>query len=125
LHRLFIDPQANGQEYCYMFDLVPCHQAADRGGSEWRGVRTRKYTFARTTAGEGWVLYDNLKDPFQTFNLVDLPEYAQVKQELLEIVNEYATKHDELLPWEQLICKYGFKEEWNRSQSYFGRALLE
>jgi len=42
LHKLFIDKRAKGLEACYIFDLAACHQAAARGSSEWRGLRTRR-----------------------------------------------------------------------------------
>lgn len=36
----------------------------------WRGLRTSRYTYARTET-KPWVFYDNQKDPFQRHNLID------------------------------------------------------
>ncbi len=52
LHHLFIDEKARGLESCYIFDYIPSHQAAARGSSEWRGIRTKRYTYARTASDE-------------------------------------------------------------------------
>lgn len=51
------------------------------GGVEYRGVRTKKYTYACKLDGP-WLLYDNLADPFQLNNLVDKEEYRVVREEL-------------------------------------------
>ncbi|MBC8217268.1 MAG: sulfatase [Planctomycetes bacterium] len=61
---------------------VPFHQwGYQRGGREFRGVRTRRYTYTRDLNGP-WLLYDNQMDPHQLRNLCNDPEYAQVRQEL-------------------------------------------
>lgn len=36
----------------------------------WRGIRTARHTYARTEKGP-WVLYDNVKDPYQLRNLAE------------------------------------------------------
>ena len=41
----------------------------DRGGREYRGLRTIRYTYVRTLEGP-WLLYDNRQDPYQQDNLV-------------------------------------------------------
>ena len=124
LHRTFLDPAQPTRESCYIFDLVPCHQAAARGGTEWRGLRTRRYTFARTARDEGFMLYDNETDPFQMRNLIDDPAYAEVRARLREELDRYIRRHDALLPWDRLIVEYGFRDAWNESQAYFGLPLL-
>jgi arylsulfatase A-like enzyme len=124
LHALFADPSAQGRDACYIFDLIPCHQAAARGGTEWRGLRTRRHTFARTASDGGFILFDNQEDPFQLRNLVDDPAHAPLKRELSARLDVWIARHDELLPWEALIRKYGFRDAWNRSQAYFRLPLL-
>lgn len=124
LHALFVDPAAKGREACYIFDLIPCHQAAARGGTEWRGLRTERYTFARSAADEGFVLFDNRDDPFQMRNLVDAPAHAPLQQELRAQLDGLIARHDALLPWEALIRRYGLTDAWNRSQAYFKLPLL-
>ncbi|NLV74004.1 MAG: sulfatase [Chloroflexi bacterium] len=50
-------------------------------GPEWRGVRTNRYTYARTLEGP-WILYDNLIDPYQVHNLVGDPAYNALQAEM-------------------------------------------
>lgn len=125
LHRLFIDPDAKGLSECYCSSLIPCHQAADRGDDAWRAIRTERYTFAYGMADDDQWLFDNKKDPLQNDNLAHRPDCAVIKNRLLEILNRYVDKHDGQLPWEQLVRVNGFKDEWNKSQAYFKRPLLD
>jgi len=61
---------------------VPFHQwSYTRGGREYRGVRTTRYTFARDLKGP-WLLYDNVKDPYQLDNLCNKPEHAELQRRL-------------------------------------------
>ncbi|MDH7568201.1 MAG: sulfatase [Armatimonadota bacterium] len=124
LHHLFTDPGARGRDECYIFDLIPCHQAAARGDREWRGVRTRSHTFARTASDEGYVLFDNLSDPYQRRNLIGDPAAREIHGELLARTNALAQQHDRLLPWEDFLREFGYVEAWNRSQAYFRLPLL-
>lgn len=125
LHRLFTDPDAEGPDACYLFDLIPCHQAMDRGIKSWRGIRTRRYTYARTADDEGFMLYDHTRDPYQINNLIDHPQYLDLKEELMSILDEFTAQYDQRLRWEDLVRQYGYREEWNRSQTYFGLPILD
>ncbi len=124
LHRLFVDADAHGLVSCYIFDYVPCHQAASRGTREWRGIRTSRYTYARTACDEGFVLYDNIKDPLQLKNLIHNPQKRELKHQLMQQLNEHIEKYDRLLPWEDFIREYGLLEAWNKSQAYFNLPQL-
>ena len=46
-----------------------------RGGNEFRGIRTKRYTYARTLKGH-WLLYDNQIDPYQRRNLCNRKSHA-------------------------------------------------
>lgn len=50
-------------------------------GTDWRGIRTKEWTFAYHFAGD-WVMYDLINDPYQLYNLIDDPLYAAKKEEL-------------------------------------------
>jgi len=61
--------------------LNPCPAGATYTLDEWRGVRTKRYTYVRRLAGP-WLLYDNQTDPYQMTNLVDNPAYAALQEDL-------------------------------------------
>lgn len=124
LSALGWDPRARGRDACYATDLVPCHQAAARGGSEWRAIRTKQYTFVRTASDDGCLLYDNVADPYQQRNLIDAASMREVADDLRRRLNEFVAAHDELLPWDELIRRWGLVAEWNKSQEYFGLPRL-
>ena len=124
LHQVFVTPGAAGRDACYIFDLIPCHQAAARGGTAWRGLRTDRHTFTRTAEDGGVLLFDNRDDPFQMRNLVDDPAHAALRAQLLERLDALIARHDALLPWAELVEQYGLREAWNKSQAYFRLPLL-
>jgi len=69
-----------------------------RGGREYRGVRTARYTFVRDLQGP-WLLFDNVDDPYQRTNLVGRPECASLQAELAAtLARKLAAAHDEFLP---------------------------
>jgi arylsulfatase A-like enzyme len=48
---------------------------------EYRAIRTKQYTYARTPEGAS-KLFDNLKDPYQMNNLLGQDEFAELQQDL-------------------------------------------
>ncbi|MBN2131446.1 MAG: sulfatase [Sedimentisphaerales bacterium] len=54
----------------------------------WRGVRTKRYTYANLFDYGPWLLYDNLEDPYQLNNLIDKPEYAALQAKLEKRMRE-------------------------------------
>jgi len=89
---------------------VPFHQWSYKvGGREYRGVRTRRYTYTRDLNGP-WLLYDNEKDPYQLNNLVNKPEYANIQTELEKILRQkLAETHDEFLPGREYMKMWGYE----------------
>lgn len=69
------------QDSVFLQDILPCGQAVETGIREWRGVRTKRYTYARFR-DKGWVLYDNQSDPYQKNNLIDKPEAKDIQAKL-------------------------------------------
>ena len=72
--------------------LLACHQPFGqwrRGGDgppemtgrEYRGLRTRRYTYARDLQGP-WLLYDNREDPCQLNNRIHDPDMAEIRRQL-------------------------------------------
>jgi len=67
-------------ESVFLQDILPCGEAKSVFGP-WRGVRTKRYTYARFR-DKGWVLYDNSKDPYQLNNLIGKPEASKLQAEM-------------------------------------------
>jgi len=79
------------------------------GGREYRGLRTRRYTYVRDRAGP-WLLFDDETDPYQRTNLVGRPEAAPLQAELdATLARKLAATHDEFLPGETYIRRWGYK----------------
>ena len=49
--------------------------------TEYRAIRTQRYTYARSLKGP-WLLFDDEADPYQQNNLVDAPQWAAVRRDL-------------------------------------------
>jgi arylsulfatase A-like enzyme len=79
--------------------LAPFGQWERRhGGREYRGIRTRRYTYARDLAGP-WLLFDNQTDPFQMQNLVNQPSHRGLQNELEALLaRKLKATGDEFLP---------------------------
>ncbi len=80
----------------------------ERGGKEYREVRTARYSYARDLNGP-WLLYDNEKDPFQLDNLAGKPEHAKLQAEMDALLKKkLAEQRDEFLPGADYIKKWGW-----------------
>ncbi len=80
----------------------------DLGGKEYRGVRTKRYTYVRDLSGP-WLLFDNQKDPFQMNNLVKEAKYQQIRIELESELNHLLAKNkDKFLPGLEYIKKWNY-----------------
>ncbi len=79
-----------------------------RGGREYRGVRTRRYTYVRDLGGP-WLLYDNERDPYQLDNLCDKPEHAALQKAMEELLSQRLQQtHDTFLAAEDYIRKWSY-----------------
>jgi arylsulfatase A-like enzyme len=104
---------------------VPFHEwNFPRGGREYRGVRTERYTYVRDLKGP-WLLYDNLEDPYQVFNLVQRPQFAQLQGHLEGLLKEELAKvEDEFLPADDYMKKWGYlydRDDSLRNENYLER----
>jgi len=93
---------------------VPFHQwSYSRGGREYRGVRTRRYTYVRDLNGP-WLLYDNQADPYQLTNLCNDPKYSQIQQEVEEVLSRKLKEtNDEFLPGPKYMAMWNY--QWDGS----------
>lgn len=75
---------------------------------EYRAVKTGQYTYVRQIDGP-WMLYDDLKDPFQMDNLVGKPEYSALLKEMDERLSSLLEKvDDDFRPAASYIAEWGF-----------------
>lgn len=80
----------------------------EKGGREYRGVRTRQHTYVRDLQGP-WLLYDNEADPYQLVNLANKPAHAGLQARLeLELQKLLKKTQDDFLPGPAYIAKWGY-----------------
>jgi arylsulfatase A-like enzyme len=80
----------------------------EKGGREYRGIRTRRYTYVRDLNGP-WLLYDNEQDPYQLLNLCNKPEYGKLQKELEDFLSlRLRQTKDDFLPGADYIKKWGY-----------------
>jgi arylsulfatase A-like enzyme len=90
----------------------------DRGGREYRGVRTTRYTFVRDLSGP-WLLYDDDTDPFQKDNLVNKPDYAKVQADLDALLSrKLKDRRDEFKPGADYLAKWDYKVDARGTMPY-------
>lgn len=80
----------------------------NRGGFEYRGVRTARYTYCRKLDGP-WLMFDNETDPYQQKNLIGRPEIAKVQNELEDLLRRKLDEvGDEFLSGREYVDKWGY-----------------
>ncbi|HUW62028.1 MAG TPA: sulfatase [Candidatus Bathyarchaeia archaeon] len=90
----------------------------EKGGREYRGVRTARYTFVRDLNGP-WLLFDNNHDPCQLDNLCNKPEAAKVQARLEKILaKKLEETGDEFKPADYYVNKWGYKTDKNGTVPY-------
>ncbi len=90
----------------------------EKGGREYRGIRTRRYTYVRSLEGP-WLLYDNREDPFQQRNLIGKSEHAALEADLDRRLQQQLRRvKDEFLPGEQYLKKWGYRTDASGTVPY-------
>ena len=86
---LFRSPRpAKPDEAALISCVVPFHQwNYGRGGREFRGIRTARYTYVRDLNGP-WLLYDNIQDPYQLVNMAGKADMVNTRNQLDELLNK-------------------------------------
>jgi len=103
--------------------LIECPQPfgqwqRKRGGREFRGIRTKRYTYVRDLEG-AWLLYDNDKDPYQLKNLVKSPEAAGLMKNLeARLSAKLKEVGDQFLPGPSYINQWGYKVDKSETVPY-------
>lgn len=106
--------QAPDNDAALIMCPVPFHQwGYRRGGREYRGVRTRRYTYVRDLNGP-WLLYDNKMDPYQLRNLCGHPDYKDVQQKLEKILSRKLKEtNDKFLTGPEYMALWNY--EWDKN----------
>jgi arylsulfatase A-like enzyme len=107
--RLVLGSQADGDGAALLTCVSPFGEwTRQRGGREYRGLRTARYTYARSREGP-WLLYDNQRDPYQQQNLVGRPEHAALQADLdARLTKMLAQTHDEFRPGADYVKQWGY-----------------
>ena len=101
----------------FLMDMVRMDESHTQNLDEWRGLRTRRYTYARWVDGRPWLLYDNENDPYQLINLVDDLEYASVQRALdIELDAQIAVTGDICAPGSELLRRLDLVDLWNERE---------
>ncbi|HRK35483.1 MAG TPA: sulfatase [Candidatus Hydrogenedentes bacterium] len=89
-----------------------------KGGREFRGVRTQRYTYTRSLNGP-WLLYDNKTDPYQLANLCNVPGYEKLQRHLDALLNRKLDEaNDAFLPGEEYVKRFGYATDPSGTVSY-------
>jgi len=92
-----------------------------RGGREYRGLRTRRYTYVRDLNGP-WLLYDNESaiGGYQLDNLCNKPEHSELQRKLDEVLSQkLKDTNDEFLPGQEYIKKWGYVVDKSGTVPYY------
>lgn len=103
----------------YLMHVYPYHQTFGSPDAEWRGIRTGRYTYVIKHEGT-WLLYDNLKDPFQMRNLAGLPDCSAIRNELdSKLKSMMRERGDDFLPGIEYVRRFGHVLDEKGDVPYF------
>ncbi len=84
----------------------------------YRGVRTSQYTYVRALEGP-WLMYDDEADPYQTSNLLDSPEHAELQARLeAQLQTKLRERKDEFNDGWSYIKQWGYKVDASGTVAY-------
>ncbi len=90
-----------------LLNVYGFHQTFGDPKAEWRAVRTGRHSYVIGREGP-WLLYDNIKDPFQLDNIVDRPEAAGTRSELAALLAKLmAERGDSFEPGVDYVERFG------------------
>lgn len=87
--------------------------------NEYRAIRTASYTYVKTPKGAS-MLFDNEKDPYQMNNLVNKPDFAEIKEELDKELKHELKRigEQDIKPRDYYLKKFNFSEKKEFNNSY-------
>ncbi|MDO8683296.1 MAG: sulfatase [Armatimonadota bacterium] len=84
-------------------------RATKKSVSEWRGVVTERYTYARYK-NEPWILYDDISDPYQMNNLISDSASDGLRSEMeKELGNWLSSMDDSFQTEDELAERFGIE----------------
>ncbi|MHB1177455.1 MAG: sulfatase family protein [Daejeonella sp.] len=115
--------------------LISCVQpfgqwTRKKGGKEYRGIVTKQFTYVRDLKG-AWLLFDNIKDPFQLNNLVNQTGFRSLQQDLDSQLNKLLRERkDDFRPGMDYIKKWNYVVDESETvpyvrMNYEGKAIIE
>jgi arylsulfatase A-like enzyme len=112
LSQLVKSPDANADRVALVMN--PCPFTRESVYPEYRAIRTKQYTYARTPKGAN-KLFDNMKDPHQINNLVGQANFAELQETLDTKLNTELQKiGDEFHPREYYVKKWNYTLDENK-----------
>jgi len=122
LSSIMMGKSSHIQEAILLTEPIVGGEGLRNGVREWRGIRTKRYTYARWLNGKVWVLYDNLEDPYQLNNLAEKKETKSLRCRLENTLQSLLREtNEEFLPWDEHLRKLGLVKAWNVSEKYLGK----
>lgn len=117
LAQLVKSPNPNTDRAALLMN--PCPFTSEYKYPEYRAIRTKQYTYARTPAGAS-KLFDNATDPYQMNNLVGNPTYAELQLDLdTKLDAALQNAGDEFKPRDYYLDKWNVKlSEKNNAIDY-------
>lgn len=124
LSSYLVDPEADRSDApaaVYLQEATAGDQAVAQGMVPWRGVRTSRYTYARSVHGP-WLAFDNQEDPYQQRNLIDEPASAAVCDALDQTTQAWMKAiGDALEPVEAFMAREGVAVAWAEREAFLHR----
>jgi len=79
------------------------------GGREYRGIRTRRYTYVRDLY-RPWLLYDNQEDPYQIRNLLEEAGHEELRARLDKMLDhKLESVNDQFLSGKEYVRHWGYQ----------------
>lgn len=103
--------------------LIACYTpfgewTREKGGREFRGVRTRRHTYVESLDGP-WFLYDNETDPHQLQNLAGQEAHAALQAELAGVLaKKLKEADDEFLPGDEYVRRWKYTVDATGTMPY-------
>lgn len=88
-------------------------EAVHQSIPEWRGIRTKRYTYVEKVGSVPWLLFDNERDPLQLNNLASLARHAGLRNTLArELDRQLERAEDPFLDSQGMLEHLQLEELW-------------